>query len=225
LLVILQGALYEGERAMRRGELRISPAGDRHVVRFPAPARPLLVHAPGRITTSERLVSSGRRSLLTLADSLSPENVHSSHAARDAAALVKRVVASAEELLDERQATGVPSWLRELHARATSDITSFTRVAALAKHAGVSREHLTRSFRRCYGTSVTSFLRVTRLVHAYDRVKASAAPLAAVAADCGFADQSHMTRLFITHFGASPAALRAQTAAQVTSVQTPRITL
>jgi AraC family transcriptional regulator len=47
-----------------------------------------------------------------------------------------------------------------------------------------------------------------RIEHAQRKLARRDVPLKVVAADCGFADQSHMTRLFRRVLGATPAEYR-----------------
>jgi AraC-like DNA-binding protein len=72
---------------------------------------------------------------------------------------------------------------------------------------GLSRFELARQFRRCLGTSPHRYATMRRLDRA--RRLIASASLAEVAAACGFADQSHMTRQFKQAYGVSPGAWRA----------------
>jgi len=113
---------------------------------------------------------------------------------------------------------GPPAWLRELrrHVAAGSEAGSDTR--RIARRAGVSREHLSRSFQRHYGTSFVTFRRHQRVAAACRLIRATGWPLAEIACAAGFADQSHMTRSFVDCLGTTPGAFRARHR-QVTGVQ------
>lgn len=76
-------------------------------------------------------------------------------------------------------------------------------VAGLARHCGVSRERLHRVLRRWLGMPPAAYVRAVR-VHRARQLLLEGAPVAAVAADCGFADQAHFTRWFRRTFGYSP---------------------
>jgi AraC-like DNA-binding protein len=82
-----------------------------------------------------------------------------------------------------------------------------TRIASLADEIGWSRSHLVDRFRREVGLTPKRFARVVRFRSAFDRL--GQAPLATVAAECGYADQSHLTHEFREMAGAPPTAYQA----------------
>ena len=82
-----------------------------------------------------------------------------------------------------------------------------TRIAALAAEIGWSRSHLVKRFRREVGLTPKRFARVARFRSAFDRL--GTAPLATVAAECGYADQSHLSHEFREMAGDTPSAYQA----------------
>jgi len=104
----------------------------------------------------------------------------------------------------------VKDYIRTYHAR---DIT----VADLALVAGLSRAHLTRAFTAAYHMPPHVYLNAVRIAQAQALIRLGT-PLAAVALECGFADQSHLTRRFKGSVGVTPSAWqRMQRAASFTS--------
>ena len=77
-------------------------------------------------------------------------------------------------------------------------------LAELAVAAGLSRFELVRRFREQNGVTPHAFQSNLRIDHARRLLAAGEAP-AAVAATCGFADQSHLTRVFKRAVGVAPA--------------------
>jgi AraC-like DNA-binding protein len=63
-------------------------------------------------------------------------------------------------------------------------------------------------FRQVYGQSIGDYVRRRRLEHAARLLCSTEATAAAIAVECGFADQSHLTRLFRRRFGVTPSAYR-----------------
>jgi AraC-like DNA-binding protein len=78
---------------------------------------------------------------------------------------------------------------------------------ALAEPLGLSRYQLLRRFTEVYGLPPHAWLRSYRLERAR-ALMAKGTPLAAIAAECGFADQSHMTRAFRSLLGHSPGSIQ-----------------
>ena len=68
--------------------------------------------------------------------------------------------------------------------------------------------HVARAFRQAYGVSVTTYARERRLEWATFAVALTDDPLARIALDAGFADQSHFTRSFRHHHGVTPGRYR-----------------
>lgn len=82
-------------------------------------------------------------------------------------------------------------------------------VADLAARAHVSVFHFSRLFRASTGVSPHQYVLDRRLARARELLTGTDLPLAHVAVRCGFADQSHLTRVVRRRLGATPAAVRA----------------
>ena len=79
---------------------------------------------------------------------------------------------------------------------------SLTEMAAMT---GLSKYQVLRRFEQAYGVTPHAWLLQQRAERAR-RLILSGTDLAQAAAACGFADQSHMTRIFARHFGFTPGA-------------------
>jgi AraC family transcriptional regulator len=103
-----------------------------------------------------------------------------------------------------------PAWLRRVREALDDRYGERElRIADLAAIAGVDPAHLARRFRAHYGTTAGAYLREIRVQRAADALVRSAVPLAQIALDSGFADQSHFTRVFRTVYGVTPLRWRA----------------
>jgi len=78
----------------------------------------------------------------------------------------------------------------------------------ICRASGISASQLTTLFRSQLGTSPYAFVIERRLAKAVQLLQRTEVPIALVALDCGFADQSHMTRLFRARLGRTPASYR-----------------
>lgn len=81
----------------------------------------------------------------------------------------------------------------------------------LARESGQSRFQLLRGFAKATGMTPHAYL-MQRRVHLARRLIAKRTALAQAAAASGFADQSHMTRLFVRTYGITPGAYAAAVA-------------
>jgi AraC-like DNA-binding protein len=78
----------------------------------------------------------------------------------------------------------------------------------LARGLGHTRFHLSRVFSRVTGMTLSQFRNRVRVAIALERLAAGHEDLAALSADLGFADQSHLSRVIRAGTGASPGVLR-----------------
>jgi len=108
--------------------------------------------------------------------------------------------------------TTPPSWLARSIAFIEDRLFEPLRIAEIAREAGVHPVHLAREFRRHLALSPGELVRLHRLAWARDRLRRSSLTVASIAAAAGFADQSHLTRLFRARYGISPAVYRRRTA-------------
>lgn len=85
------------------------------------------------------------------------------------------------------------------------DVTTRHAVAELEQVANLDRWTIARQFRAAFGTSPTRF-RTMRQLDVARRLMRTGHALSEVAAAVGFADQSHLTRMFKRTYGLTPAA-------------------
>lgn len=118
-------------------------------------------------------------------------------------------------LLGRTEQAGVdrrpPPWLLRVRTLLHDGFRLGMTLDDLAREADVHPMHLAREFRRHIGVSPADYRRRLQLDWVRDRLAASAAPIAAIAIQAGFFDQSHLTRSFRRAFGETPAEYRART--------------
>lgn len=98
---------------------------------------------------------------------------------------------------------GVPSSLRHALARIDDDPAAALSLADLAAASDLSRYQVLRAITRATGMTPHAYQMQRRLLLARRLIRQGVA-LADAAALGGFADQSHMTRLFVRAYGVSP---------------------
>lgn len=103
---------------------------------------------------------------------------------------------------------GEPAWLTGVDAEVRDRFREHLDTPALASRAGVHPTHLCRVFRRFRGQTISDAIMRARVQYVARRLADPDASLAAIADDAGFADQSHMTRVFKRMTGSPPGAHR-----------------
>jgi AraC-like DNA-binding protein len=210
-LVVFDGVMSDDGRPYAPGDVRLSPGGDPHVVRFRTASTCLVILSPhgGALPAvaerrSARLPTGPDPRLFALLAGDPPAAPTAGELAGLVGDTLGALVAAAGLEI------APPAWLRELRHCIIDRDDAGHDVARLARRAGVSREHLSRSFQRHYGTSFVTFRRHQRVAAACRLMRTTWWPLAEVACAAGFADQSHMTRAFGACLGTTPAAFRAR---------------
>lgn len=101
-----------------------------------------------------------------------------------------------------------PRWLDQFHQQLRQAFAQPLQVKDLAQEWGVHPVYLARIFRQYYGCSIKTFLINRRIYKAMDELTNSNKSITHIALDCGFSDQSHLTRTLRESMGESPAAFR-----------------
>jgi AraC family transcriptional regulator len=108
----------------------------------------------------------------------------------------------------ERAMHRAPRWLAQAREQLHEQFRDPPRLRDLALAAGVHPDHLARAFRKRLGVPVGVYVRKLRLEWATTRLGETDEPIAQIALEAGFADQSHLTRAFKRHTGLTPAEYR-----------------
>ena len=90
--------------------------------------------------------------------------------------------------------------LEFIEANLSEDVS----LASIADACAASVSSLARGFKTTLGVSPHRWVQNRRIALAQRLIYENATPLSAVAVCCGFADQSHLTRVFMRHVGTSP---------------------
>lgn len=123
-------------------------------------------------------------------------------------------VAASASVSDSMPSTtrGGPAWIDELRDLLHDRFAEPIALRELAATVGVHPVHLARAFKRQFGCTIGEYVRRLRVefVSRQLRVVGPATSLADLAAQAGFADQSHLTRVFKRLMGATPRDYRAR---------------
>ena len=115
-------------------------------------------------------------------------------------------------LLLDRHTTAAPvretrAEVRHVRDRLADESADAPTLGELAAMTGLSKYQVLRRFQKAYGVPPHAWLQQRRAERARSLIRHGAG-LAAAAAACGFADQSHLTRVFVRQFGFTPGAWR-----------------
>ncbi|MBA3658739.1 MAG: helix-turn-helix transcriptional regulator [Gemmatimonadales bacterium] len=218
---VLRGSFTEswrgGSLLCTTSTLKITPAGDRHCDQFRGPVRGLLIEADAAQVAAIRPcagVLDERSSYQGGLISVLAWRVCQEMRATDVAAplvvegLLLELVALAARWQDGHHLQGSPRWLLEARDRILDQPAVRPSLGGLAEAVGVHPVTLARRFRLAYGCTVGEFVRRTRIERATRQLADSDRPLAEIAIEAGFSDQSHFSNLFRRHTGFSPSTYR-----------------
>ena len=101
---------------------------------------------------------------------------------------------------------GLAPWQVELASRLLlGDLGDNHPVSELANRCGLSRSHFAKAFKASMGIPPHRWLLRQRVHRAAEMLEWTNESISVIAASCGFADQSHLTRIFHAMVGSSPA--------------------
>jgi AraC family transcriptional regulator len=101
-----------------------------------------------------------------------------------------------------------PRWFAGVKDRLHEGFHKPLRMRDLAREAGVHPVHLARVFRNLERRTPGEYRQHLQVRAACELLRTAEWPLAVIAAECGFADQSHFTRIFRRMTGTTPARFR-----------------
>lgn len=128
--------------------------------------------------------------------------LHDSSGAVIGLASVSRDLREARE--GDAELAGIAKVAEHIHAHLDESL----RGAALAKIAKLTSTQLDRRMRRVFHLSTAQFVRKARIEHAAHLLGKTAMPIVEVALECGYGDQTALTRQFRATVGMPPAAYR-----------------
>ncbi len=104
-------------------------------------------------------------------------------------------------------AGGLAAWqTRRARSMIEAQLGERLLIAELATAVRLSPSHFARAFKRSVGCSPHHYMLTRRIECAKERMRTTDTPLAQIAVECGFSDQSHFTRCFKRCEGETPTA-------------------
>ena len=217
LCFVLEGAFAEYMHGTvidcRPSTFKITPAGERHWNRFHlGDVHGLLIEIDTDCRTGlepfERVLSRAHHSEGG-AESHLARRLYAEFRAEDEAAtlamegLLLELLASVTRSR-EAAAAPAPAWAQRALSLLRDAPAHRHSLASIAAEVGVHPATLSRGFRRAYGVSLGQMQRRLRLDFAAHQLSTTDRPLAVIAQQAGFFDQSHFTNSFSRYLGTSP---------------------
>lgn len=122
--------------------------------------------------------------------------------------LLLEMLVTASRIRPETRNHALPPWLGRIQEMLHEEPAGALNVTALARSAGVHPAYLSRTFRRFFHCSLGEYARRIRLEWTAEKLIRGNQPIAALAMEAGFADQSHFTRCFKRHYHTTPRSFR-----------------
>lgn len=193
-----------------RGSVVLHPVGERHENRFTSSSVTVLnVKIPDRIArrcAPCRVVSVAHPVIQSIVRRLTSEL----HRSDDLTPMIiEGLILELHGLMvrDARPKPGSSSLARRAEELIRRRFTEAITLSPIAEELDTDPIHLARVFRREIGCTIGERIRQFRIMHACDIIMRGA-PLADVALQAGFADQSHLTRAFRATLGLTPGEYR-----------------
>jgi AraC family transcriptional regulator len=120
--------------------------------------------------------------------------------------IVSEMIGIALRLVDRERASR--AWVRDVERMLQEDYGRRITLAELSEMTRLHPSSLARGFRLETGVTIGDYLNRIRVRHACRLIAEHSTSLADIADACGFADQSHMTRVFKSITGIAPGGLR-----------------
>ena len=107
-------------------------------------------------------------------------------------------------LMQSNNDQAIPRWLREAYAHMAQEENFVAGLPRFVELTGKSQEHLTRAFRKYYGTTPTDYINLLRLQHAAWLLQTGEEKVIDILYACGFDSVSYFNRLFKARYGMTP---------------------
>jgi len=171
---------------------------------------------PNRISSEvTRILDDIRRAVLR-----SPQE------ARPAALRLVTLLGSPENGERPNARGGLAPWQkRKIDRYVRGNLTRPLKAADLAEQLSLSAGHFNHAFKETFGEAPHAYIVGLRLEMAQELMLSTADPLSQIAYACGFADQSHFTKVFRRGMGQTPNAWRRHNLTEAQALATRRIAI
>jgi AraC-like DNA-binding protein len=210
ILYVVGGPVVEmrtGNRTLIR-RIAYQPFGTDMSVRYEGPTHVLSLEIPAdrcnhilpglwpahSIPLTARLYDYMWRAMVAISSRQSPQSINSA-----LTAFFRQFVALCRVM---------PPWLEAVLDQVHREWRLVPDVRRLAEQNGFSVQHFYRQWKKHVGVTPGHYSLLLRLDHARALIWGTDMPLSQIASEAGFADQSHLTRILVSHLNVTPRRLR-----------------
>ena len=116
----------------------------------------------------------------------------------------ERAVGALVAAVTSRPSSARPRWIDDVTSHIEGNYFHSIVFGDLASRAGIHPVYASRAFRAHVGMSMSAYLQAVRLRNARLALSSGRRSVAAIAAECGFSDSSHLCRTFSRSLGTTP---------------------
>lgn len=194
---------FAGSGQIIKRRLTYHPRGYEHALRFQGPTHVLAIEIPrssppwAKVSTPlpATFYTLVWRALLAIAERQK----------------IELITIALQDLLDAGRSYVTrkrPEWLMNVVDHIHGNWRDVQSVKVLAEMFGVSPQHLCRAFKQHLGVTISQYSLALRVDYARGLLWGTGMPICEVAAETGFSDQAHLTRVLGDHSAKTPARLR-----------------
>ena len=180
-------------------------------------------HGEEQLLCGGKTLSTLKIFLTQARQAVSSDPLGARHYVDRALALLSDATANPKALqTDTVQAGGLAAWqTRRAQSMIEAQLGERLLIAELATAVRLSPSHFARAFKRSVGCSPHHYMLKRRIARAKEQMRTTDTPLAQIAVECGFSDQSHFTRCFKRCEGETPTAWHRRAASRPTRSYAP----
>lgn len=147
----------------------------------------------------------GRKKLISQLNELNTENWQDKNALKiRMRAILVNIFSYFASSLPETESSGIPIWLTELTNKMTKPENFILGTKQMMLLSNKSREHLSRSFKKYYGVTITDYINGLRVNYASNLLINTNIPILDICFNCGFQSASYFYRIFKEKNGVTP---------------------
>ena len=110
----------------------------------------------------------------------------------------------AENILENQEKSSIPEKLKQVHAYLDEHYAEKINLEDLSSRFYISKFHLSREYKKIYGTTIGNDLTSMRISHTKSMLRFTNASIESIALDCGFQDAGYFIKVFKKHENMTP---------------------